>query len=160
MKRAHRPHRSIFHSPSPKATRAIARCFAKTLTEGQPRKQATVVALEGSLGSGKTLFVQACGKALGIRGTMTSPTFLIMRRYPFRGGRFANLFHVDAYRIRSPREMQSLHFWEAVAEPRNVILVEWARRLQPLLPRRTIWVHLSHGKTPRERILRFSSRST
>ncbi len=80
-------------SSSPLQTKSIAKALAKTLLESQQKKGATVVALAGELGSGKTMFTQGFAKGLGVRGHVLSPTFLIIKEYEIssldsrRGGR-------------------------------------------------------------------------
>lgn len=79
-----------------------------------------LVVLDGPLGAGKTTFVQGVAEGLGVRGPVTSPTFVIARRHP--GPRVA-LVHVDAYRIGSGLEVDDLDLDADVA--RSVTVVEW-----------------------------------
>ncbi len=100
---------------------------------------ATVVGLSGDLGSGKTTFTQALGKILGVREVMTSPTFVLEKRYSlFPDSKFqilySNLIHIDAYRLESGRELLSLNFTDMVADPQNLILIEWPERVADILP--------------------------
>ena len=94
-----------------------------------------MVGLYGDLGAGKTTFVQAVAKALGVAETVTSPTFLIFRRYTLHDSCYTNLIHVDAYRLKNSEELRKLRFDELLADPRNLILVEWADRVVDLLPK-------------------------
>lgn len=96
--------------------------------------QATVVGLYGDLGSGKTTFTQAVAKALGVSAPVTSPTFLIMKSYILPSTLYHLLVHVDAYRLKNPAELRKLHFDELLADPRNLIFVEWADKVTDLLP--------------------------
>jgi len=126
-------------------TEKFAQDFVVKLT---PKKdEATLVALSGELGSGKTTFVQCAARALGVQENITSPTFVLIKSYqlptlnsPFekRGGRrvgdFRNLFHIDAYRLESGAELAKLDFEEIVAEPRNLIFLEWPERVAEVLP--------------------------
>lgn len=100
------------------------------------RTSATVVGLSGELGAGKTAFVKAFAKALGITESVTSPTFVLARFYAIPGhSRVARLVHIDAYRIASPEELHVLR-WEALlADPLNLILVEWQEHLGELFPK-------------------------
>lgn len=105
---------------------------------------ATVVGLFGDLGSGKTTFTQALGKHLGIKETMTSPTFVIMKKYtvkldrvfgvPKTGFNLSNLVHIDTYRLESGRELLSLDFADLLNDPQNLILIEWPERVADILP--------------------------
>jgi tRNA threonylcarbamoyladenosine biosynthesis protein TsaE len=79
-----------------------------------------LVALNGELGAGKTTFTRGLGLALGVRGTVTSPTFVLARTHPRESG--APLVHVDAYRLAGPRDLDDLDIdFEA-----SVVVVEWA----------------------------------
>ena len=62
-------------------------------------ESATVAALQGELGAGKTTFTQEVGRILGVTENMHSPTFVIMKIYEIDWKGFKNLIHVDAYRI-------------------------------------------------------------
>ncbi len=80
-----------------------------------------VVALNGDLGAGKTTLTRGLGDALGIRGTVTSPTFVLARTHPRLAGG-APLVHVDAYRLSDPVELDDLDIdFEA-----SIVVVEWA----------------------------------
>ncbi len=99
---------------------------------------ATVLALYGDLGAGKTTFVQEFGKLLGIRNTLQSPTFVIMKSYDISYKRYKKFIHIDAYRLESADELTRLGFQELVNDSENVIAIEWAERVETLLPEHTI----------------------
>lgn len=98
--------------------------------------RATVVGLYGDLGAGKTTFVQAAARALGISETLTSPTFLIFRSYqlPVTCSNYSSLVHVDAYRLKNSEELRGLGFADLLADPANLIFVEWADRVADAMP--------------------------
>jgi tRNA threonylcarbamoyladenosine biosynthesis protein TsaE len=77
--------------------------------------------LEGSLGAGKTTFVQGLARGLGSEVGASSPTFVLERRYPGR----LELIHLDFYRLDEEREATML-VAEALSEPEAVVAVEWA----------------------------------
>lgn len=116
-----------------KPFQATARNFVLGLAPLSDR--ATVVGLYGNLGAGKTTFVQAAAKALGVVDTVNSPTFLIFRRYTLHDSRYTNLIHVDAYRLKNSDELRKLHFAELLADSSNLILVEWADKVADILPK-------------------------
>lgn len=101
-----------------------------------------VVALNGPLGAGKTLFVQGLARGLGCPADepVVSPTFVLMREYQGR----LRLVHFDWYRISDVAELRDLGWDELLAEPATVIAVEWAERFPALLPETVIRVHLEH----------------
>ncbi len=91
-----------------------------------------VVLLTGDLGAGKTTFMRGLGEGMGVRGPITSPTFVIARRHPSLVGGPA-LVHADAYRLGSAGEFEDLDLEADDA----VVCVEWGRdRAEGLSPRR------------------------
>ena len=122
-------------------------------------KAALVFALKGDLGAGKTTFVQGFFKGLGLKKRAPSPTFIIMRRHSLKrrverkivAHTFTNIFHVDAYRLKNTKHFGALGFKEILADPANIILIEWAERAKKLLPKHAIWVTFTYGKRENER---------
>lgn len=98
--------------------------------------RATVIGLYGDLGAGKTTFVQAAAKALGVTETVNSPTFLIFKKYqlPATSSNYKLLIHIDAYRLKSGEELRKLRFDELLADSSSLILIEWADRVTDILP--------------------------
>ena len=70
---------------------------------GRQLRAGDIVALDGELGAGKTTFTRGLGEALGVRGAVTSPTFVLARTHPRAAG-LPPLVHVDAYRLSSAAE--------------------------------------------------------
>lgn len=101
-------------------------------------ESAVVLALHGDLGAGKTTFVQTLAKQLGVTETVTSPTFVIMKKYQTTDNRFSNLIHIDAYRLEKVDELQILGFEAELKIPGTIICIEWAERVSALLPAQTI----------------------
>jgi tRNA threonylcarbamoyladenosine biosynthesis protein TsaE len=96
--------------------RTVAKDFGKTLKAGD------VVILSGPLGAGKTTFTQGLAAGLGVRGPITSPTFVISRVHPsLTGG--PSLIHVDAYRIDSLDEIDDLDLDSDLDHA--VLVAEW-----------------------------------
>lgn len=112
---------------------------------------ALVFALMGELGAGKTMFVKAFAKALGINGPVTSPTFILMRPYEIGFGRYKMLYHVDAYRIDSYEDFSPAGLGEILDDGDSVVIIEWADRVRELIPDNAIWIHIKHmGENTRE----------
>lgn len=110
----------------------LAEHFLTTLAS--PKIMATVVGLVGDLGAGKTTFVQAVAKHLGVSEVVTSPTFLIMREYETTHPVFKHLVHMDAYRIMDNSELGPLRFIEVLARPDTLVCIEWVERIKDALP--------------------------
>lgn len=99
------------------------------------RTGAVVVALYGDLGAGKTAFVKALARTLGITEEVTSPTFVLMKLYALpEASPFAQLVHIDAYRVETHDEMRVLHFEELLQKEDTIICIEWADKIEALLP--------------------------
>ena len=86
-----------------------------------------LVILAGPLGAGKTTLVQGIGAGLGVRGPVTSPTFVIARVHPVVAGSGPALVHADAYRLGSIGEVDDLDLDTDVASA--VTVVEWGSGL-------------------------------
>ncbi len=150
----------IYKSHSAAETQKLARVFAKKIVRRQAPsaklKNALVLSLSGELGSGKTTFTQGFLRGLGIRKRTTSPTFIVFRRFALRASRFANTYHVDAYRIKKISELAPLGLKEILRDPKNIVLIEWAENIKKVLPKNTPWLKFHHGKKANERIIKTS----
>lgn len=142
-----------FQSTSRAATVAFAAKIAERLLGTPTTRRATVLALRGDLGAGKTTFTQGLLKALGVRQSVTSPTFILMHRYALRGDRFTNAYHIDGYRLHDPKQFASLQLDDILADPHALVIVEWPERAAGILPRHTKLIAFSHGAHEGERVL-------
>lgn len=95
--------------------------------------RAHVVGLSGDLGAGKTTFVQAVARVLGAGDSVTSPTFVFAQRYDIDRPPFRALVHIDAYRLQ-PGEAHTIGWHEYLADPSNLVLVEWPERMPDDFP--------------------------
>lgn len=110
--------------------------------ESAQENEATVIALAGDLGAGKTTFIKQVAEMLGVTDTVTSPTFVILKSYETTDSIFENLVHMDAYRIEHDSEMGPLNFPQLVAQPKTLLCIEWAERISTFLPTHTINIYL------------------
>jgi tRNA threonylcarbamoyladenosine biosynthesis protein TsaE len=110
--------KNTFITKTPKETRNLGKKFASMLKRGD------IVFLKGTLGSGKTTFVQGIVKAFGNKGFARSPSFMIIKEYSAGD---AKLFHIDLYRLKVS------NIWDTGIEEylydKNISLIEWADRL-------------------------------
>jgi tRNA threonylcarbamoyladenosine biosynthesis protein TsaE len=120
--------------PDAVAMRALGRTVAGLLRAGD------LVVLTGPLGAGKTTLTQGLGEGLGVRGPVTSPTFVIAREHPsLRGG--PSLVHADAYRVGDALEVDDLDLDASLDEA--VTVVEWGEgKVEGLSPDR-LEVHIA-----------------
>ncbi len=98
----------------------------------------TVVAVSGALGSGKTVLIQGICQGLGVKQLVTSPSFIIINEYP---GENFWVYHFDLYRLKNVQELINLGY-EEYFYGQGVCLVEWAEKVQELLPENRIEINL------------------
>lgn len=125
-------------------THKIARNLARKIIKTSPHKYAAVIALEGELGAGKTTFIKGFAKALGIKSHLTSPTFVLLKNYSLPTTHYKLLWHIDAYRLKNYHDLLPLGIKETIADPQNIILIEWSDRVKPILPQKYIRIHIDH----------------
>ncbi len=125
--------------------------LAKRLIEKNKNlgKKTIVFALQGELGTGKTQFTKGLAKALGIKETILSPTFILVREHNFKvKEKNLRLFHIDTYRLFEQEEFLDLGFKDMIKQP-NVIAIEWAEKVSKILRERKnsfelIWVKFQY----------------
>jgi len=113
----------ILPLPDLTATEKLAQRLVPLLRNGD------TVALEGTLGAGKTTFARALLRVLGIVGEVPSPTFTLVQLYETKN---FGVSHFDLYRLKSSNELDELGWDDAQAE--GVVLVEWPERAGNRLP--------------------------
>lgn len=123
-----------FASHSLEDTCRLAEEIAKFVQAG------SVIALEGDLGAGKTAFSQFFASALGVRDTVNSPTFTLIKEYQ---GSELPLYHMDVYRVTA-NEAGELGLDEYFYGE-GVTLVEWASRLEDLLPENRLSLYIDYA---------------
>lgn len=114
-----------------------------------------VIGLTGELGVGKTTLVRGVLRALGVAGTVRSPTFTLLENYstpPFE------ISHLDLYRVQSPDEIEALGLRE-LWEPARVFLIEWPERGAGALPAPDLGIELSVADRGRDIVIRARSRA-
>lgn len=97
-------------------------------------KHAIVIGLYGDLGSGKTTFTKHLAKKLDITETVTSPTFILQKRFEIDFYSFKNLYHIDMYRFEDENELKCLNWQETIDNPENIVVVEWPDRVENMIP--------------------------
>ena len=84
-------------------------------------KPGDLVSLNGVLGAGKTTLTKAIGEGVGVQGSISSPTFLIVRTHQTESG--TSFVHIDAYRLSAPRELDDLD----MDYSNSISVIEWGR---------------------------------
>ncbi|MFT4249034.1 MAG: tRNA (adenosine(37)-N6)-threonylcarbamoyltransferase complex ATPase subunit type 1 TsaE [Pseudomonas sp.] len=131
---------------SSEATEQLGALLAAT------RPAQAVVQLQGDLGAGKSTLARALLRALGVRGTIRSPTYTLVERYPLADG--SEAWHLDLYRLGAAGELDFLGLDEAVA---SLWLVEWPERGAGALPPVDLTVRLALAGEGRQLGLRAES---
>ena len=121
----------IMHSPE--ETAHLAGTIGKIIHEG------TVICLDGELGVGKTLFVRALARTLGVESDVTSPTFNLMNIYEAA----CPIVHFDLYRIESEEELEDIGFYEYAEATEGIVLIEWAEKFIDAMPADRLQVNIA-----------------
>lgn len=122
-------------SLGPEATYRLGEKIGRSLKKGD------IIALSGDLGSGKTCFTQGIAKGLDVLAgyNVTSPTFTLLNEYPGR----ISLYHLDVYRLSGPRDIEEIGYEDYFYGP-GVIVIEWAEKIEQLVPEYGIWIFFRH----------------
>lgn len=138
-------------------TQVLAAKLAASLEHAE-RTAAAVITLRGDLGTGKTTFTQGLLKALGVEDSVTSPTFVLMQRYPLEKHGFTNAYHIDAYRLTKDTDLAALGLDTVLTDPANLLIVEWPEVGGDLFTP-TMDIALEHGADSEERTFKITARS-
>jgi tRNA threonylcarbamoyladenosine biosynthesis protein TsaE len=126
-------HHLTYIATDESGTAALGAALAEVLPGG------STVALNGTLGAGKTRLVQAIAEALGVdRRTVVSPTFVLVQEYAGR----RKIYHIDAYRLKDLDEFLALGP-EEYFESDGLVLIEWADRVAEGLPEESLTIDIS-----------------
>ena len=123
--------------PDESATQALGAALARALAPG------LVIYLQGDLGAGKTALTRALLHAAGHKGAVKSPTYTLSEPYRIAlDGSTINLIHYDLYRMSSPEEFLDAGFREDF-DGKNICVVEWPEKGEPVLPPPDVQILLS-----------------
>jgi len=121
-------------------TADIAKEIASKL-EKYPKNKASIIFLEGDLGTGKTTLVKEILKSFGLSEPVTSPTFTIIEPYLIKDKK---IYHIDLYRIESRKELEVLGIEEYSAENDCLIFIEWPEKAEGFFSEYDLKIRLSH----------------
>jgi len=110
-----------------------------------------ILCLNGDLGAGKTTLSKSIGLGLGVSEYITSPTFSLINQY---SGRIP-VYHFDVYRLENTDELFDLGFDEYFYGG-GVCIIEWADKIDKMIPKERIVIDIEKGNNPNERILKLS----
>lgn len=120
----------------------VANFLKNEVATYQNNQSALLVELSGNLGAGKTTFTQHLARELRIEEKITSPTFVLMKKYEIDFGQFKKLVHIDAYRVEDVSEISILNLPEIFADKENLVLIEWPEKIADILPEQKITITL------------------
>ena len=127
-------------------------CAANTGTDAA----ALVIALQGELGSGKTVLAKGITKAFGVKENVTSPTYTIISEYRTDHLTHPVLYHIDVYRLNGDEDFRQIGGMEIIRS--GISIIEWSERIQKSLPEDTFFITIEiTGPTSRK--IRFSQNS-
>jgi tRNA threonylcarbamoyladenosine biosynthesis protein TsaE len=134
-------------SKNDRETAQIAKIFLnRILKRNIGHQNALVVGLSGDLGTGKTAFTQAVARHLGIKNKISSPTFVIIKKYPIKLKEYNFLFHLDAYRLQNEKELLHLGWEKIINKKEHLVFIEWPENVSKIIPSGAEFVHISHIK--------------
>jgi tRNA threonylcarbamoyladenosine biosynthesis protein TsaE len=110
-----------------------------------------IVCLNGELGAGKTTMTKSIGIGLGVEEYITSPTFTLINQYRGR----MPVYHFDVYRLENVEELYDLGFDEYFFG-NGVCIIEWAEKIEKMLPEDRLVIDIKNGKNIDERTLHIS----
>lgn len=129
-----------FISNSPEETFQFAKNFSDELKPGD------IIALNGNLGTGKTIFVKGICAGLNAEQNPLSPTFSIINEY---NGKY-KIYHFDFYRIKDIEELYDIGY-EDYFNDESICLIEWANMFPEILPQERIEVLIEFGENETQR---------
>ncbi len=118
---------------------------------GSLLKKGDILCLNGDLGAGKTTMTKSIGLGLGVEEYITSPTFALINQY---SGRLP-VYHFDVYRLENAHELYDLGF-DDYFYGNGVCVIEWADKIEKMIPKERMVIDIEKGKSDDERILKFS----
>lgn len=134
----------VIHTKKFEETQLEGQHFALQILAGKPQETAVVLALQGDLGAGKTTFLQGFAKGLGVDEVVNSPTFVIMKKFKLNDVNFKYFYHFDLYRLEDEQDVKSLGFQEIIANPQNIVAIEWPEKIPAILPKEVIFIKFDH----------------
>lgn len=132
-------------------TEEFGATLSAKLTDG------SIVLLSGNLGAGKTALVKGIAKGLGIKNTITSPTFTLMNVYQIKQkqSRLNELIHIDTYRLKNENELIEIGVEDYLGKPHTICVIEWPEKIEKLLQKYNtknfISIEIKQLENPEER---------
>ncbi len=123
----------LFHTSTSEETIDLGRKIGSLLKAGD------VIAMTGTLASGKTTITKGIAESLGVSDNITSPTFCLISEYD---GSKMPLYHMDVYRLEGAEDFVNLGV-EDMLYGNGVCIIEWSEKVQSELPKKTIFMKIT-----------------
>ena len=150
IKTLHRTQIMEYTSPNESQTKSIGRQLATMISPG------SIITLSGDLGAGKTTFTKGFAEGLGVKETITSPTFSLMNVYPVHEHPEIDTFvHIDTYRLKHEEELIGIGVEDYLAADKTVVIIEWPEKISGMLKKyeHVIEVEMKNGESAEERVI-------
>lgn len=121
----------------------------KILTNSNSFNLPIIIELIGDVGTGKTTFVRGFANGLGLKESITSPSFTISKSYALPNNR--TLIHYDFYRLNNPGIMKA-ELEESLSDKNNIIVIEWADSVANVLPNNRIQINIAYDENDSRKI--------
>ena len=110
-----------------------------------------ILCLSGDLGAGKTVFSSGIGVGWGADEPLISPTFNLVHVHS-RAKDSTPLYHLDCYRLSGVADVDAIGL-DDILEARGIVVIEWAERIAPVLPRERLWIELRAFELTRRSVI-------
>jgi len=139
-----------YTSPNESQTTSIGRQLATMISPGD------IITLSGDLGAGKTTFTKGFAEGLGVKKTITSPTFSLMNVYPTDAHPEIDMFvHIDTYRLENEEDLRAIGVEDYLGDPKTIVMIEWPEKKAGILKKfeQVIAVNITNGADDAERVI-------
>jgi tRNA threonylcarbamoyladenosine biosynthesis protein TsaE len=102
-----------------------------------------LICLSGEIGTGKTILVKGIGCGWGAQSQITSAMNVIIKEFP-RASDNGILYLIDCFRLSSLKEAYSTGIDDVLLNDRGVVVIEWAEKIESILPSDRLWIHLKY----------------
>ncbi|MFY9457438.1 MAG: tRNA (adenosine(37)-N6)-threonylcarbamoyltransferase complex ATPase subunit type 1 TsaE [Candidatus Spechtbacterales bacterium] len=144
---------------SPQETALLAKDFLEKALKEAKKGNPLIFYLEGELGAGKTHFAKGLAQALGIKDNITSPTFVLMKKFDIPADNMARklgkklFIHIDCYRIYDSKDAEQIGLDKVLENPRTIIAIEWAERIADIIPKPYWEIKMEHVSEMERRVI-------
>jgi len=117
---------------------------------------ASIITLSGDLGAGKTTFTKGFAEGLGVKETITSPTFSLMNVYPVpEHPEIKHFIHIDTYRLEDEEDLLAIGVEDYLGAEGTIVMIEWPEKIPGILKKYkdVVEVKLRNGEDVEERVI-------